>query len=110
MGLRDLYKHGIQGPYGFDMRTHDDGLNNPDHDDSPAHPDHVPATMKIFRTHGTPWTVVLGRTGEIVDSRNTWSVEHLIDVIDGALTGSSRRAEADGTPFPLSQTAPTTED
>jgi hypothetical protein len=78
-GLRDLEKFSLKGPYGFDVRKST----------------RVP-TMRIFRTHGTPWTVVLSRSGTIIDSANTPSdVQDLIDLIDGELSlPQAKRVEA----------------
>ena len=81
MGLRDLYKYGIQGPYGFDVRTNNDVP-------LPLNLDYLPDTMKIFRANGTPRTVIMGRDGSIVDSRLTSNVGRLTKIIDDELLKS----------------------
>ena len=86
MGLRDLYKYGIQGPYGFDVRTNVDVP-------LPLNLDYVPETMKIFRTNGTPRTVIMGRDGSIVDSRPTSTVDRLTKIIDEELSKTDLQSD-----------------
>jgi len=68
-GLGDLDAYGIQGPYGFD----------------PSGPSQRPATMSMFDTGGTPYSVVINRRGKTKLSDFTPDQERLEAVIEAAL-------------------------
>jgi hypothetical protein len=69
-GLGDLDRHAVRGSYGFDPGG-----------------DKRPATMRMFHTRGTPWTIVLSPIGKVLSSGYTRSAEPLIAAIDQARGG-----------------------
>jgi len=64
-GLGDLDRHEVRGSYGFDPGG-----------------DRRPVTMGMFRTRGTPWSIVLGPAGKVLSSGYTRDTERLVAAID----------------------------
>ena len=69
-GIVDLDEFQVKGIYGFDPR---DAAGT------------LPVTMQKFSTQGTPYTVILDKTGQKVQSEFTQSPQRLRIAIENAL-------------------------
>jgi hypothetical protein len=69
-GLVDLDEYDLNGYYGFD----------PDGEQG-----QLPATMQMFSTKGTPYTVIIDKAGEVVESGFTQLTPQLRPIIQNAL-------------------------